>query len=121
MIYRILADLTLLLHLLFIVYAMLGGLLVLYRHWSIWLHIPVVIWASVVNLVGWVCPLTPLEIYFRRAAGGSGYEGGFMEHYIAPLIYPDIAPQQLALLAGTLVIVWNMLIYGFVTYRWRHQ
>jgi len=86
-----------------------------HRKWA-WAHIPCALWASVVNLAGWVCPLTPLENALRLAAGQAGYEGGFIAHYIAPLIYPVGLTQQLALLAGAGIVVWNVLIYALSVY-----
>jgi len=112
MIFTILAELVLLLHFGFILFTIFGGVLVLYRRWWAWWHIPSVLWASIVNLAGWVCPLTPLENVLRLEAGLSGYEGGFIAHYIAPLIYPAGMTQTLAVTAGAGIIVWNVIVYG---------
>ncbi|NOZ54083.1 MAG: DUF2784 domain-containing protein [Gammaproteobacteria bacterium] len=114
----LLAELVLLLHLLFILFAIFGGLLILYKRWWAWWHLPCVLWASAVNLAGWVCPLTSLENWLRSIAGQTaGYEGGFIAHYIAPLVYPAGMTQALALMAGVGVIVWNILVYGVLVYR----
>jgi hypothetical protein len=111
---RTLADLVLGLHFAFIVFTVLGGFLVLWKRWIAWLHVPSVLWSSIVNLFSHVCPLTPLENRFRRLAGQAGYEGGFIEHYIAPLVYPSVMPERWGLVAGYSVLAWNALLYALV-------
>jgi hypothetical protein len=108
---RILADLVLSFHFAFIVFAVLGGFLVLWKPRIAWLHVPSVVWSAFVNLFSHVCPLTPLENRFRHLAGQAGYEGGFIEHYIAPLVYPGVMPERWGLIAGFSVLIWNVLIY----------
>jgi hypothetical protein len=74
--------------------ALFGGFLVLWKHWIAWLHVPSVLWSSLVNISSRVCPLTPLEEnVFRHLAGQAGYEGGFIQDYIAPLISPGGCPD----------------------------
>ncbi|MBE9516106.1 MAG: DUF2784 domain-containing protein [Proteobacteria bacterium] len=119
MTHSLFADLALLLHLAFILFAILGGLLVLYRHWFAWIHIPAVLWAAVVNMTPWLCPLTPLENYFRAQAGQEGYVGGFVANYIAPIIYPGVVTQDVILALAIAVVCWNLLVYGFVIYKIR--
>ena len=85
---RILGNLVLVFHFAFALFSALGGFLVLWKRWIAWFQIPAVLWSSFVNLFSHVYPLTPLENRFRRLAGQTGYEGGFIEHYITPLIYP---------------------------------
>ena len=87
--YRIAADLTLALHLTFILFVLFGGLLCLHRTLWIWLHLPSVTWGVWVEWAGWICPLTPLENHFRHMASSEGYQEGFVEHYHVPLIYPE--------------------------------
>ena len=94
MIYRILADLTVLLHLSFIVFALLGGISVLWYRYAAVLHLPAGIWVVLISFKGWICPLTPLENHWRQAAGLEGYEGGFVEYYVLPVIYPVGLTQQ---------------------------
>lgn len=114
------ADAVLLLHFLFIVFVVAGGLLALYRPWIVALHLPAVLWGVLVEWTGWLCPLTPLEQSLRRAAGQGGYEGGFIEHYLWPLIYPAGLTRELQWLLGLLVIVINAMIYGAILVR-RHR
>lgn len=119
MFYKIAADLVVILHLLFIVFAVTGGLLALYRRWFIWFHIPAGLWAAAISFGGWICPLTPLELTLRRSAGQKGYEGGFVEQYIIPIIYPEAYTSQLAMLLGVGVVVINIVVYSYVVYRSR--
>ncbi len=112
--YRIGADLVLLAHFAFVLFAVLGGVL---AHWSAaWVpvHIVVVLWSSLVNLASWTCPLTPLEKALRVRAGQSGFSGGFVEHYVGRLVYPRGMPRQMELIAGVSILVWNALVYGVV-------
>jgi hypothetical protein len=113
------ADAVLVLHLAFILFAALGGLLVVWRAAAAWLHLPALAWATWIVATHGICPLTPLENALRRAAGQAGYPGGFIEHYLVPLIYPPgLTPaHQLwlaALLAGS-----NALLYGWAFLRRR--
>ena len=111
MLFSLTADLVVTLHLGFILFALFGGFLVLKWRWLIWLHLPVVIWGSLVELVGWYCPLTPLEQSLRKAAGDVGYSGGFIEHYIVPVIYPVGLTRELQILFGGIVIGVNVVAY----------
>ena len=122
MLLKFLADIVLLLHFSFILFALFGGLLVLWKRRALWFHLPAMAWSSVVNLLGVTCPLTPLENYFRTAAGEAGYAGGFIRHYIEPLVYPEQMPGHFELIAAVSVVVWNMVVYGFVVYlRYRKK
>jgi len=107
----ILADLLVLLHLAFILFVLFGGLLVLRWRRLLWLHLPVVAWGAAIEFVGWVCPLTPLENRLRAAAGDAGYGGGFIEHYLIPLIYPADLTRELQWLLGAVVLVVNAVVY----------
>jgi hypothetical protein len=116
-----LADAVLLLHFLFILFAIFGGLLILSNKKMAWLHVPVVLWSSIVNLAGWTCPLTPIENYFRSAAGLAGYQGGFVEHYIGQLVYPAGMPRKLELIAAVSIIAWNFVVYAFLVWKLRRR
>ncbi|WP_296217735.1 DUF2784 domain-containing protein [Pseudomonas sp. UBA2684] len=117
MIWQLAADAVLSLHLLFIVFVLLGGLLVLrWRCW-VWLHVPAAIWGVVVELLHLQCPLTPLENSLRQAAGQAGYGGGFVEHYLIPIIYPAGLTPQIQLWLGAFVLVLNVLIYSVLLLR----
>ena len=82
------ADLLILLHFGFIFFVVFGCLLVWRWSWLIWLHLPAVAWAILIEFSGGICPLTPWENHFRRLAGQQGYPGSFVEHYLLPIIYP---------------------------------
>lgn len=111
--YRAAADAVLVVHFAFVLFALFGGLLLLLSHAWAWVHLPVVLWSSVVNLANWTCPLTPLEQACRRRAGQS-YEGGFIEHYVGSLVYPQGMPRRLEWIAGFSVVIWNALVYTAV-------
>lgn len=115
MIPRLLADAVLLLHLAFILFVVLGGFLVWRLPRLAWIHLPAAAWGAFVEISGRLCPLTPLENHLRRLAGEAGYAGGFIEHYLVPLIYPaGLAPAaHWALGAGVIAI-------NGAAYAWRH-
>ena len=114
--YRFFADVLVVVHFLFILFVVAGGMLILYRPRLVFLHLPAVIWGAAVELCGWICPLTPLENYFRRIAGDAGYSGGFIEHYLVPLIYPENLTAETQYIFGGLVIVVNLIFY-FILWR----
>ncbi len=119
--YRIAADAVLLLHLAFVLFVVLGGLLVLRWTWLAWLHLPAAVWGIGIEIVGGICPLTTLENTLRRSAGDSGYPGGFVEHYVVPLIYPaDLTRATQFWLAATALVI-NVLIYGWILHRRRRR
>ncbi|WP_300650862.1 DUF2784 domain-containing protein [Pseudomonas sp.] len=118
MLLRLAADAVLLLHLLFIAFALLGGLLVLRWHWLAWLHLPAVFWAVTVEALQLVCPLTLVENDLRHAAGQAGYSTGFIEHYLLPIIYPAGLTPAIQLWLAGFVLSLNLLIYGLLLWRW---
>jgi len=116
MLYKVLADAIVLAHVGFIVFAVFGGILILKWRRVVWLHIPAVIWAFVVEVSPWYCPLTPWEIRLRELGGASGYETGFIEHYLIPVLYPAALTGTLELLLGLSVLLINVAVYTWV---WR--
>ncbi len=117
MIYRWLADFVVLVHLAFVVFAVAGAVLVLRWRWLAWVHLPAVVWAALIEFAGWICPLTPLENRLRILGGGAGYGGGFVEHYILPILYPSGLTRGVQLVLGSLVIVINLGVYSFLVVR----
>jgi hypothetical protein len=114
------ADGVVVVHLMFILFVVLGGLLVLRWPGLIWLHVPAALWGVLVELMHWPCPLTPLESSLRVAAGQAGYSGGFVEHYVLPIIYPAGLTPQIQVGLGLVVLLLNTLIYGVLFWqRWR--
>lgn len=114
MLYRIGADVVLLLHFAFAAFAVFGGVLALASPIWPWLHIPTVLWSSVVNLKSWTCPLTPLENALRIRAGQVGSSDDFVQRYIGRVVYPRGMPRQMELVAGFSVVGWNVLVYAVV-------
>lgn len=121
MLYRIAADTVLVLHLAFILFVLFGGLLVAWKRGFLALHLPAVAWGVFVELSGRFCPLTRVENALRGLAGEAGYEAGFIEHHLLPLIYPAwlSIPVQYALAA--VVVVVNVSIYGALLWRRRRR
>jgi hypothetical protein len=111
MIYRALADTVLVLHLAFVLFAVGGGLLVLYRRSVAWLHVPAAAWAGLISLAGWICPLTPLENHLRHLGGQAGYAGGFIEHYLLSVLYPEGLTRGVQVALGAAVLVLNLVVY----------
>jgi hypothetical protein len=116
--YRLLADAVLLAHAAFVVFVVLGGLLVLRWPRLAWIHLPVVTWGAGIEFAGAICPLTPLENRWRAIAGEQGYSGGFVEHYVFGLLYPEGLTRNAQLALGLLVLVVNATVY---TVAWRRR
>lgn len=114
MIFRWLADLVVGLHLFFVTFVVLGGLLALRRPRLAWLHLPAALWGILIEYAGWICPLTPLENWLRLRAGQSGYAGGFVEHYLLPVLYPAGLDRPTQWLLGTLILGINGAVYGWL-------
>ena len=114
MIYHIGADLVVVCHFLFILFVIFGGLLLLISKKFIFLHIPATLWGASLELFGWICPLTPLENTLRMHGSRSRYAGGFIEHYLVPIIYPAGLTRDIQILLGAAVLVINVAIYIFV-------
>jgi hypothetical protein len=111
MTYNIAATATALLHLTFILFVLFGGFLVLKWPKLMWVHLPAAVWGVLIELCGWYCPLTRWENYFLREAGRAGYSGGFVSHYIMPIIYPAGLTRGLEIAIGLVVLVINLGIY----------
>lgn len=108
------------LHAAFVVFVAGGGFLVLWRRRVAWLHVPAALYGAAIELFGWICPLTPLEVRFRRAAGQAGYEGGFIEHVLTDMLYlPLPVWEEVRVWLGLLVVGGNVLIYLWVWGRLR--
>lgn len=121
MLNALLADLVLVLHGLFILFVLFGGLLVWRRPGLGWLHLCAVAWAVWVAWAGWICPLTPLENALRHAAGQAGYGGGFVEHYLLALIYPDGLTRGVQVGLGVFVALLNLAVYTLLLRAWRRE
>jgi hypothetical protein len=110
-VYNVLANAIVLAHFLFIAFIICGGLLVIrWPHIAI-VHLPAAVWGAVVEIFGWVCPLTPLENHFRLLAGNSSYSGDFIARYLMPVIYPENLTATIQQVFGGLVIIINLIFY----------
>jgi hypothetical protein len=118
MLYRLLADLVVVLHLAFVLFVVLGGLFALRWPRAAWAHIPVAVWGAGIEFVQGICPLTPLENRLRRLGGEAGYAGGFVEHYLLPVLYPARLSRDVQLGLGIFVVVLNVTVYAIV---WRQR
>lgn len=115
--YSVLADLVLIVHLAFVVFVVVGAFLVLRWPRLAWLHVPAAIWGVFIEFSGRICPLTPLENSLRTRGGEAGYSGGFIDHYLTSLIYPDGLTRTAQFIIGTVLLVLNLLVYGLLARR----
>lgn len=115
--YRLAADAVVVAHGAFILFAVLGGLLALRRRWLALLHLPAAAWALFIEATGRICPLTPLEVSLRIAAGDAGYSGGFVEHYLIPIIYPAGLTRDVQFVFAAFVLAVNLAVYAVVLRR----
>lgn len=121
MAYRALADAVVLFHLLFVAFAVGGGLLAFRWRWMPLLHLPAMAWAGWVEFTGRICPLTPLENHLRAAGGAAGYQGGFIEHYLLPVLYPADLTRELQWTLGAGLLAFNLAVYGAWLLRQRFR
>jgi len=111
MLFRVLADLIVVVHFAFVVFVVLGGLLVIRRPSLAWVHLPAVVWGVWIEFSGWICPLTPLENHLRARGGGDVYDVSFVERYLMPVLYPESLARELQVALGAFVIIVNAVIY----------
>ena len=114
---RLAADAVALLHLAFVLFVVFGGLLVWRWPRLVWLHLPAVGWGAWIEFAGGLCPLTPLENHLRQAVGEAGYAGGFIDHYLWPLLYPAGLTREGQWMLGAGVLVFNIVVYGVLLIR----
>ncbi|HYW91420.1 MAG TPA: DUF2784 domain-containing protein [Gammaproteobacteria bacterium] len=116
--YHSLADAVAVVHLAFVVFAVAGGLLVLRWRRLVWLHLPAVIWAALVEVEGWICPLTRLQYALRERAGEAAWHNDFVSHFLLPVLYPTGLTRHLQLWLAALVVALNLAIYLWI---WRRR
>ena len=120
MLYRLLADVVVISHLAFVLFVLCGGLLALWGPRAAWLHLPAAAWGAAVEFGGWICPLTPLEQWLRLKGRAPVYASDFIEAYVLPVLYPSGLTHDLQMVLGTLVVLINLAIYGWLLRRaWR--
>jgi Protein of Unknown function (DUF2784) len=112
--YHLLADLILLVHIAFVAFVLLGGLFALKWRPVMWMHLPAAVWGAIVELSGWICPLTPLENWLREQAGETGYRGDFIAHYLVSILYPGSLTREVQTILGLVVILVNAAIYWWL-------
>ena len=110
--YRGAADAVLLVHFAFVLFVILGGLLIFRWPRMAWVHAPVALYGALIEFAGFICPLTPLEVWLRRQGGEAGYSGGFIEHYITAALYPTGLTREVQFVLGTGVLLLNGIVYG---------
>jgi len=116
---RLAADAVVALHLAFVVFAAVGGLLAWRRLAYAWVHLPALAWAAYVEFSGTICPLTPLENRLRARAGEAGYAGSFVEHYLMPVLYPVGLTPDAQKWIGAALVALNVAIYAVALARAR--
>ncbi len=119
MVFRILADATVALHLAFVLFVVFGGLLAARRPQVAWLHVPAAAWAAWVEFAGWACPLTPLENWLREQGGRPIYTSSFVERYLVPVLYPSSLSREFQWVLGGVVLLINAIVYLMVLRRVR--
>ena len=118
MTWRALAGLAVLAHMAFVLFVVLGGLLVLRWPRAAWAHLPAALWGALIEFGGWICPLTPVEVWLRKRGGEAGYRGGFVEHHLLPLLYPGPLTRGAQVALGLAVVGVNLAVYAWV---WRRR
>ena len=119
--YRLLADLVVVAHLLFVLFVIGGGLLALRWRRVAWLHLPAAAWGGIVELQGWICPLTYLENHLRRLGGENGYDWPFITRTLEPVLYPVGLTRPTQVVMGSAVLAFNALLYAHLWRRTRRQ
>ena len=119
--YRLSAELIVIFHALFVVFVVVGGVTVLRWPRLAWFHLPAAAWGALIEFGGWICPLTPLEKWLRVQAGLAAYEGGFIAHYLLPILYPAGLTRQTQVVLGLVVLAVNLAVYGYLLRRWAVQ
>jgi hypothetical protein len=119
--YLLLVEITILLHFMFVLFVAAGGLLLLRWPRIVWIHLPMLLWGIYIQFSGGICPLTPLEKYFRQMAGMQTYEGGFINQYIMPILYPRGLTHETQIMIGIGLVFVNMIYYSLFLYRQRHK
>ena len=112
--YELAADLTLIVHFAFIIFVVFGGMLFFISTKIIYVHVPSLIWGIYIELTHSVCPLTYLENWFLQKANLTTYTEGFIQNYLVPIVYPKNLTDNLQIYLAIVLIVANMIMYGFI-------
>ncbi len=114
MVYQLLADLVVVIHFLFVLFSLLGALLVIRWRKMMFLHLPAAVWSAGIEFSGRICPLTPLENWLRIRGSGAGYAGDFIGQYLLRLLYPSGLSRGVQIVLGVVVVAVNIGIYGYL-------
>ncbi len=114
--YQLLADIVVVIHFAFVLFSVLGALLVIQWRKIIYLHLPAAVWAAWIEFSGRICPLTPLENWLRFKGGGGGYSGDFVGHYLLSILYPSGLTRNVQFALGAIVVGLNVVIYGCILF-----
>jgi len=117
MLFRLLADLVVLVHFAFVIFVIAGAFLALRWPRIAWVHVPAFAWGALIEFAGWICPLTPLENWLRVKSGAAAYGGGFVEHYVIPVLYPGNLTRTMQITLGVVVLLLNVSVYGWLLLR----
>ncbi len=98
-IYYVLAVVAFTLHAAWILWVLLGWLATRGRPVLRWLHIGSVVYAILIEVLLFPCPLTLLENWSLARAGEKPYEQSFLIHYLESVIYPEVSQQLLTAVA----------------------
>lgn len=109
--YGFLADVVVLIHMGFVLFVVAGGLLVWWRRWVVWIHLPAALWGTLVEALGWTCPLTPLENWLRQQAGTDAPSGDFVSRFLLPILYPAELTRPIQISLAIAVVVINFIVY----------
>lgn len=121
MIYRLLADVVVVVHGLFVAFVILGAFLALRWRWLVWLHIPAAIWGVLIEYAGWICPFTPLENFLRAQAGEAEYGGDFIQHYMLGALYPHGLTRMTQYVLGSIALFVNVIAYALLIRQTRNN
>lgn len=119
--YHFLADVVVVIHFVFVLFSVLGALLVIWWHRILYLHLPAAGWAAWIEFSGRICPLTPLENWLRFKSGGSGYSGDFVGHYLLSMLYPAGLTRNVQFVLGGIVVGLNIIIYGYILFATKRK
>jgi hypothetical protein len=118
--YRTFADATVVFHFAVVIFVIAGAVLLLWRRWVAWVHLPTITWVIYAELFHRTCPLTYLENWCRDQAGGQAYQGGFVDHYIMPVLYPNGLTPGMQVAFGLAILVINVVLYT-IAFRRRRE
>lgn len=105
MVYKILADAVVIIHFLWILFLLFGSIWGRRKRGIRTLHLGGLVFAVVIQIFGWFCPLTHLEVWLRARHDPSlAYSGSFLVHYIERIIYVEISPSAIFVLTGLLCL-----------------